>query len=76
MTDSVHTISSIVAPDQLTEVGPLVSGAWSRPDDELGREIRGSLLIDTGAFGAMIDLELERHLAERLPVSDTRRNIV
>ena len=67
MTDSVHTISSIVAPGQLTEVGPLVAGAWARPDDELGREIRGSLLIDTGAFGAMIDLDVAEllHLPRR-----------
>lgn len=67
MTGFVHTISSIVAPDQLTQVGPLVAGTWSRPGDDLGRETSGSLLIDTGAFGAMIDLDTAEllHLPQR-----------
>ena len=46
----------------LQRVGPLLSGAWSRLDDELGRESRGEFLLDTGAFGAMIDLEVAQSL--------------
>jgi len=42
---------------RLDQVGPLISGAWGRHNDELGREIRGEFLIDTGAYGAMIDLD-------------------
>ena len=43
-------------------VGPLISGSWSRHDDELGREVRGEFLIDTGAYGAMIDVEVAESL--------------
>lgn len=43
---------------QIDRVGPLIEGSWSRHDDELGREARGQFLIDTGAFGAMIDEEI------------------
>lgn len=42
-------------PERLVEAGPLVQGSWSREHDDLGREIRGEFLIDTGAYGAMID---------------------
>ena len=42
-----------------------MSGSWARQHDELGREIRGEFLIDTGAYGAMIDLAV----AEMLPLS-------
>lgn len=45
-------------PERLVEAGPLVRGSWSRQQDELGREIRGEFLIDTGAYGAMIDLDV------------------
>jgi len=47
---------------RLNSVGPLIAGAWSRQNDELGREIRGEFLIDTGAYGAMIDLEIAEAL--------------
>jgi predicted aspartyl protease len=47
---------------RLKSVGPLVPGAWRRQSDELGREIRGEFLIDTGAYGAMIDLEIAEAL--------------
>ena len=43
-------------PERLVEAGPLVRGSWSRQHDDLGREIRGEFLVDTGAYGAMIDL--------------------
>jgi hypothetical protein len=46
----------------LEQVGPLIPGSWSRHDDELGRELRGEFLIDTGAYGAMIDLEVAEEL--------------
>lgn len=57
-------------PAQLTQVGPLIAGAWARPNDDLGREIRGDFLIDTGAYGAMIDLEAAELL--NLPLNGTR----
>jgi hypothetical protein len=47
---------------RLEQVGPLIPGAWSRHDDKLGREVRGEFLIDTGAYGAMIDLEVTESL--------------
>lgn len=47
---------------RLQSVGPLIPGAWSRRSDDLGREIRGEFLIDTGAYGAMIDLEIAEAL--------------
>jgi hypothetical protein len=46
----------------LEQVGPLIPGSWSRHDDELGREAKGEFLIDTGAYGAMIDLEVAETL--------------
>ena len=50
-------------PDRLVEAGPLLQGSWSRQHDDLGREIRGEFLIDTGAYGAMIDLAVAEMLA-------------
>jgi hypothetical protein len=55
---------------RLEQVGPLIPGSWSRHDDELGREVRGEFLIDTGAYGAMIDLEVAESL--QLSLQDTR----
>jgi len=49
-------------PERLVEAGPLVRGSWSREHDDLGREIKGEFLIDTGAFGAMIDLAVAEML--------------
>lgn len=65
-----YIIASVVPPEQLTQVGPLIAGAWARPDDDLGREIRGEFLLDTGAYGAMIDLEAAELL--NLPLRGTR----
>ena len=50
----------------LAQVGPLIPGAWSRHDDELGREAKGEFLLDTGAYGAMIDLAVAESLQLRL----------
>jgi hypothetical protein len=48
--------------ERLHSVGPLIPGSWSRERDELNREIRGEFLLDTGAYGAMIDLEIAEAL--------------
>jgi hypothetical protein len=53
----MYRITVTQRPEILKLSGPLIPGAWSRQSDELGREIRGEFLIDTGAYGAMIDLE-------------------
>jgi hypothetical protein len=58
MTDRRYRIEVESDAQRLNSVGPLIPGAWSRRSDELGREIRGEFLIDTGAYGAMIDLEI------------------
>ncbi len=57
-----YVITADSSSDQITQVGPLIPGSWSRHDDELGREVRGKFLIDTGAYGAMIDLEIAESL--------------
>lgn len=44
-------------PERLEQAGPLVPGWWSPQDDDLGRRMPGQFLLDTGAFGAMIDTE-------------------
>ncbi len=51
----MHRITVEELPERLKTIGPLIPGSWSRHDDELGREARGEFLIDTGAYGAMID---------------------
>jgi hypothetical protein len=56
---------------RLELVGPLIPGAWSRHDDELGRHMPGEFLIDTGAYGAMIDLDVAMSL--QLAVRGTRQ---
>lgn len=58
------------SPDRLERAGPLIHGSWSRHDDELGRRMPGEFLIDTGAYGAMIDLDVATSL--QLPVRGTR----
>jgi hypothetical protein len=55
-----------VSRQRAEHVGPLIPGAWSRHDDELGREARGEFLLDTGAYGAMIDLDVAESLQLRL----------
>jgi len=54
----MHRITVEEAPERLKSIGPLIPGSWSRHDDELGREARGEFLIDTGAYGAMIDYDV------------------
>lgn len=49
-------------PERLLAAGPLVPGSWCREHDDLGREIKGEFLIDTGALGAMIDLAVAEML--------------
>ncbi|HLN87742.1 MAG TPA: hypothetical protein VK200_14795 [Candidatus Limnocylindrales bacterium] len=55
---------------RMERVGPLISGAWSRHNDELGRDVRGEFLIDTGAYGAMIDTDVAELL--QLPLQGSR----
>ena len=62
------TVESTV--ERLYEAGPLIPGAWSRHDDSLGRQVQGQFLLDTGAFGAMIDLEVAQSL--QLPSQGSR----
>jgi hypothetical protein len=57
-----YQIISQLTARRLEQVGPLIPGSWSRHNDELGREMRGEFLIDTGAYGAMIDLEVAEAL--------------
>jgi hypothetical protein len=52
--------------ERLRSIGPVIPGAWARHDDELQREIRGDFLLDTGAYGAMIDLAVAEALQLRL----------
>jgi hypothetical protein len=54
----MYHITVVQAPESLTLVGPLIPGAWSRHDDELGRKMTGEFLIDTGAYGPMIDADV------------------
>jgi len=54
----MHRITVEEPPERLKSIGPLIPGSWSRHDDELGREARGAFLIDTGAYGAMIDYDV------------------
>ena len=60
-----------LAPERLLYAGPLISGSWrhSRDQAEPGK-IGGEVLIDTGAFGAMIDVDVAHRL--RLPVLGTK----
>jgi predicted aspartyl protease len=62
-----YTISVDLAPERLLAAGPLIPGSWRNPVDEGGAgAISGEFLVDTGAFGAMIDLEVADRLG--LPV--------
>jgi predicted aspartyl protease len=71
MSGRQYTISIKLAPERLLYAGPLIPGAWrnSRDQAEPGK-IGGEVLIDTGAFGAMIDCEVADRL--RLPVLGTK----
>lgn len=50
------------SPERLELAGPRLPGSWSRHDDELGRTMPGEFLLDTGAYGAMIDLDVASSL--------------
>lgn len=65
-----YAISAVSTAERLKLVGPVVSGSWSRHDDELGRRMPGEFLLDTGAYGAMIDLDVA--LSLQLAVRGTR----
>jgi hypothetical protein len=65
-----YAISVVSTAERLKLVGPVVSGSWSRHDDELGRRMPGEFLLDTGAYGAMIDLDVA--LSLQLTVRGTR----
>jgi hypothetical protein len=54
----MYRITVEQSPGRLKSIGPLIPGSWRRHDDELGREARGEFLIDTGAYGAMIDYDV------------------
>ena len=58
MENRSYRIEVVSNRERLKSIGPLIPGAWSRHDDELGREARGEFLIDTGAYGAMIDYDV------------------
>ena len=71
MSGRQYAISINLAPERLLYAGPLIPGAWrnSRDEEEVG-SIGGEVLIDTGAFGAMIDVDVADRL--RLPVLGTK----
>jgi hypothetical protein len=62
-----YTIFVDAAPERLLYAGPLIPGYWSHPQLEgsVGA-LSGEILIDTGAFGAMIDDEVADRLS--LPI--------
>ncbi|MEX0805264.1 MAG: hypothetical protein WD688_18365 [Candidatus Binatia bacterium] len=70
MANGVYRITVESSAQRLERVGPLIPGAWSRHDDELGRRMPGEFLLDTGAYGAMIDLDVAVSL--QLAVRGTR----
>src|ERR1043166_4932429 len=53
-----YVITADCSPNRVALVGPLIPGAWSRHDDELGRKIAGEFLSHTGAYGPMIDADV------------------
>lgn len=70
MADQRYYMQATLTSDRLKSIGPVIPGAWGRHGDELNREIRGDFLLDTGAYGAMIDLEVAEML--HLPQQGTR----
>ena len=59
-----YTISVDAAPERLLLAGPLIPGSWSHPQIQgSAGAVSGEILIDTGAFGAMIDLEVADRLS-------------
>ena len=68
-----YTISINLAPERLLYAGPLIPGAWRHPrDQEEAGSVGGEILVDTGAFGAMIDVDAAGRL--RLPIFGTKEN--
>ena len=66
-----YTISINLAPERLLYAGPLIPGAWWDPGDaEEAAWVGGEILVDTGAFGAMIDVDAADRL--RLPIFGTK----
>ncbi len=66
-----YTISIDLTPERLLYAGPLVPGAWTHwRDEEDAGLVSGEVLIDTGAFGAMIDVDVADRL--RLPISGAK----
>ena len=66
-----YTISINLAPERLLYAGPLIPGAWRHSrDEEQAGAVSGEILIDTGAFGAMIDVDVAHRL--RLPIFGTK----
>lgn len=62
-----YTISVEAAPKRLLYAGPLIPGYWDQPQGQSSTgAASGEILIDTGAFGAMIDLEVADRLS--LPI--------
>ena len=66
-----YTISIKLAPERLLYVGPLIPGAWRHARDQAEADsVSGEILVDTGAFGAMIDVEVAHRLG--LPIRGTK----
>ena len=66
-----YAISITLAPERLLYAGPLIPGAWRHSRDEEGAgSVGGEILIDTGAFGAMIDVDVADRLG--LPIRGTK----
>jgi predicted aspartyl protease len=71
MSGRQYTISINLTPERLLYAGPLITGAWRHPrDEEEAGSIGGEILVDTGAFGAMIDVEVAGRL--ELPILGTK----
>ena len=51
MENRSYRIEVVSNRERLKSIGPLIRGAWSRHDDELGRQALGEFLIDTGTYG-------------------------
>src|SRR5918994_3385523 len=66
-----YMIAINLPPERLLYGGPLIPGAWRHSrDEEQAGSVGGDILIDTGAFGAMIDLEVADRL--RLSIRGTK----
>ena len=66
-----YTISVDLTPERLLYTGPLIPGSWSyTPDEGKPRTVSGEILLDTGAFGAIMDLQVAERLG--LPVLGMR----